>query len=616
MRIPIIQADEPLVVPQTRIRSPYEGAIVEKALGNLGEAGLALGAEIIAQKKRVDEKLKEGEKRVKLADISKNFKVFANKLSGELRFGEKFNPETHYQRYEEAIKQKRNEILSNITEPEMKALVSERIDNISEEFLMHEAKFERTKRAERIIAGYEKQAIDAANAGNLDLVKQVTEEAVRMNYATPEWKQKIDTESESIVENADILNRLYGKNIEQLDALRKDLDGKKYKTINPFERERYKRDIDNEKERIRKEQEAKEDREKSLELVADVSKEFEHLEDEPELFAQARINKLRNPQYLKSKGANLTQGRQAIEFIENEERRVIRAKEKASETIQNDFLDRLQKGILTPGEVIKSTLSFADKGWFLSKINERMKELQKREDDIYLRSNPKTKSEILTGVLTNTGNWNKKKIFSYIGKKDKDGNYIGITPQDAIYILKVYDDLIKPDEAGLTKKYLPLRQAAERLENYRKLGLFIIPEKKGTITPEEMLRNDLEHAAVLQELTTRAERGEDATAVLHDIMKKYVEQRAKQSWYEKLYEATIGKVLEPSLPKSQPEPELRRPSGTKSTPPAERKPIRLSDLKPNDIIEDASGVKAQYEGNGVAVILSGPNKGKRMRVKE
>jgi len=607
MKIPLIEANEPLATPQPRLRGADEGNIIDRALFNLGSQGLGLATEILTQKRELNEKLKEQEDQDKLAQMSKDFQLFASNLSKETRTGENYNPDTHFARYTMAMDKQAKEMLAQIKDPKLLSRASKMLTTLSIEPLINEENFQTTKRVDRIVGNAEKQILDLANAGDVEGAKRVSSEMVDGGWATPSWKVKSDDKVESIVENAEVMRRLYtNPTVEKLEELKADLRSGKYRTVNPKERETLIKTIGDEQDKLKKELEQKSDREKSLELVADVSKMFSDVKDRPETYHSARLQKLLDPEYLKEKGASLAQGRAAIEFIENEERRLDRNYQKKFEPTQQKFLEKLQAGTLTESEVLKSDLPAidgriqGDKAWFLSQIRARKAELLKQEDDIYLHPNPKIYSDVLTGVLTDTKNWNKQKIFSYVAKRDRDGKNVGITANNAFSILKIYDDLIKPNDEVLAKKYLPLQQAAGRLQTYRDLGFFVIPKEKDSrgnpvYSPQEKLNNDLIHAAVLKELGARVEKGEDASVVVDELMKPYVMQEARKGWLERTQEAwmemTWGKIFPSKPPKSGP----------------------ADQYVVGQIYQDAKGRKARYSGNGEGIIIEGPDKGKLLR---
>jgi hypothetical protein len=266
---------------------------------------------------------------------------------------------------------------------------------------------------------------------------------------------------------------------------------------------------------------------------------------------QMMLNKLKDIDFQKERKLTAQETHQAETIIKSE-------MQTSYDSIQQDFLKKLQQGTLTDTEVMRSTLPATglmqgDKEWWLKKLEER----KSIPNDAFLHSNPKVYSDTMIGVIKNPEKWDKDKIFSLVGLADKEGKPAGLKADDAIRIWNIHTQITKPDPV-LAKKFTALQQALERMESYRKAFFFITPEKEGVVTPKESVQNDQLHYSAQQDFLDRVDKGEEPFFVLSEIMQKYTQEKAK---------GFFDRVLNWVLPSTPPPPEQPSP---KNQPPEEK----------------------------------------------
>jgi len=266
------------------------------------------------------------------------------------------------------------------------------------------------------------------------------------------------------------------------------------------------------------------------------------------------INKLRSVPFQKELGLTPKQAVQAQNLLQSEMNTTY-------DSIQQDFLKKLQERTLTDTEIINSALPATgliqgDKEWWLRKLEQRQ---QPQNADGFLHSNPRVYAETMVDVIKRPEMWNKDKIFALVGLSDKDGKPIGLKADDALRIWNIHTQLMKPDPA-LAKKFTALQQALERLDNYRKAFFFVEPKKEGEISHIEVVTNDILHYSVQQDLLRRVDDGDDPFIALGEIMETYVKEKTK---------GFFDRVLNWVLPSAPPVPTL--PGTAPTTPPPEEK---------------------------------------------
>jgi len=406
---------------------------------------------------------------------------------------------------------------------------------------------------------------------NLELESEIL---VSRNIMTPQVRERalanfdvMAEENREIFEKGNIVDRLNLKNSEEQKLLIEDLDKGVFSKIDALEKATYRGKANENIRTLVKEEEERKDKMKTLELVDDVKTAFKGMGKE------VMIKQLQDPEYLKDKGATLTQGSQAITFLTNElATEAVFEKERWGRT-QNTFLQKLNRGTLTEGEVMMSdlpatVLSQGDKAWFIDKIKER-----KFKDLAYTHSNPRVFGETLRSVVMNPKAWDRKNIWDMIGKADKEGNPMGLSPEHAWKIDTIWSNLVKEDPT-LSKKYVPFQQSILRLEEYRRGFFFIEPKEKDSkgnliVSKEETIENDRLHHINLLKFIDMVEKGEDPNIALGIIMKDYVEKKTKSFW-DKLFNIALPSMQQDvGIQPREKGPgflgELKTPSGKFST---------------------------------------------------
>jgi len=341
-KIPIILADEPIPSRTTRrVRGPYEGTAVERAMGEFGETGQAAAYKILEQDTQIKNKLKEADDLVTRGKKKEEYVLFGQTLSNQLRSDPKFNPDTHLNNVIPGLKKKKDEILSTVQDNLLNKTIAVDLDRITLSNLIEEKDYSYKKKSERIVADTESLIISAANRGDIEEVKRLTKSIVDIGAASPSWKVKQDNMAEETAEKSLVASKLGSKNPEEIESLIKDLNAGKYKSLNPLEREGYKIAGRTEIDRIKREDENKK-----------VDETYSHLKKTyGDLGYSTMLTVLKNLKYQEEQGITGTQANKVENLLKSEWATEEADKKDRYDATARKFFDMVDKGKLGTKEI-------------------------------------------------------------------------------------------------------------------------------------------------------------------------------------------------------------------------------------------------------------------------